>query len=159
MVIGANVGIGVTALVAGYARMDTRRWPLAICSFKLAGALVCMPLLSPLVDALNPLSPSGDTQVVANAHTLFNVALALVFLPLVPLVARWLERPIPARQADEERFGPRYLDARRLRVRRWRWDRRRGRFCAWRTSCGKCCRRRTGAFMESEADAVRRGPT
>jgi phosphate:Na+ symporter len=72
--------------------------------------MVCVPLLSPLVNALKWLSPAGDTQVVANAHTLFNVALALVFLPLVPLVARWLERLVPARATGEERFGPRYLD-------------------------------------------------
>src|SRR5208283_5591746 len=43
-------------------------------------------------------------------HTAFNVALAVVFLPLVPLVARLLERFVPARKAGEEEFGPQYLD-------------------------------------------------
>ena len=111
VVIGANIGIAVTALAAGFSRVDTRRMAIGNLLFKLAGAVVCVPLLSPLVDALQHLSPAGDTQVVANAHTLFNMALALAILPLVPLVARWLERLVPAQATGGERFGPRYLDA------------------------------------------------
>ncbi len=112
VVIGANIGIAVTALAAGFSRVDTRRMAIGNLLFKLVGAVVCVPLLPSLVDALRPLSPAGDTQVVANAHTLFNVALALVFLPLVPFVARRLERLVPARPTGEEegRFGPQYLD-------------------------------------------------
>ncbi len=110
VVIGANIGIAVTALVAGFSHVDTRRMAIGNLLFKLAGAAVCVPMLPLLVDALRPLSLAGDTQVVANAHTLFNVALALVFLPLVPSLARWLERLVPSRRTGEERFGPQYLD-------------------------------------------------
>jgi len=78
--------------------------------FKLVGASLCVPLLPWLVQLLRPLSPSGDAQLVANTHTLFNVALAIVFLPLVPLVARLVERAVPARTEATEQFGPRYLD-------------------------------------------------
>jgi phosphate:Na+ symporter len=110
MVIGANVGIGVTALIAGYARTETRRMAIGNLLIKLAGAAVCMPLLSWLVEALRPLSPSGDTQIIANAHTLFNIALAVVFLPTVPLAARLLEKLVPERVEETGKFGPRYLD-------------------------------------------------
>ena len=110
VVLGANVGIGVTALIAGYARTETRRMAIGNLFFKLAGALVCIPAVPWLVPALQWISPSGDTQVVANAHSLFNVALALVFLPLVPAVARLLEKIVPERAATTEQFGPRYLD-------------------------------------------------
>ena len=59
---------------------------------------------------LQPLSPLGDTQLVANADTLFNVSLAIVFLPLVPGIASLLEKLVPARAEATGEFGPRYLD-------------------------------------------------
>ncbi|HXI83755.1 MAG TPA: Na/Pi cotransporter family protein [Verrucomicrobiae bacterium] len=110
MVLGANIGIAVTALIAGYARTETRRMAIGNLLFKLAGVAICLPLLPWLIRVLQPLSPSGDTQLVANAHTLFNVALALAFLPLVPAVAPLLEKLVPARAEATGEFGPRYLD-------------------------------------------------
>lgn len=109
-VIGANVGVAVTGLIAGYARTETRRMAIGNLLFKLVGAAVCMPFLPSLVQALKPLSPSGDMQLIANAHTLFNVALTLVFLPTVAVVARLLERYVPERPLPKDEFGPRYLD-------------------------------------------------
>jgi phosphate:Na+ symporter len=110
VVLGANIGIGITALIAGYARADTRRMALGNLLFKLAGAIVCVPLLPGIVAGLRPVSPVGDTQLVANAHTLFNFILAVVFLPIVPAIARVLEKVIPTEPASEREFGPRYLD-------------------------------------------------
>jgi len=110
VVVGANVGIGVTALIAGYARTETRRMAIGNLFFKLLGAVVCLPIIPWLVPLLQSISPSGDTQLVANAHSLFNIALAIVFLPLVPALARLLERFVPARAEASGQFGPRYLD-------------------------------------------------
>jgi len=113
VVIGANLGIAVTALIAGYARIDTRRMAVGNLFFKAVGAVICLPLLRPLVDWLGALSMAGDahdTQLIANAHTLFNVALAVVFLPLIPLVTGWLEKLLPAHAAAEDETQPRYLD-------------------------------------------------
>ncbi len=114
VVIGANIGIGVTALIAGFPRADTRRMALGNLFFKLIGAAVCIPLLASLIEAIRPISPVGETQVVANAHTLFNVVLAIVFLPFVPAVALALQKLIPAEPTGERQFGPRYLDAHSL---------------------------------------------
>ncbi len=113
VVIGANVGIGVTALIAGFARTETRRMAIGNLFFKLVGAAVCVPLLPWLIRVLSPLSIPGethDTQLIANAHTLFNVALAIVFLPLVPWIARVVQAIVPAKAEAEEGTGPRYLD-------------------------------------------------
>ncbi|HVM61754.1 MAG TPA: Na/Pi cotransporter family protein [Verrucomicrobiae bacterium] len=110
MVIGANIGVAVTGLIAGFARSETRRMAIGNLLFKLVGALACTPLLPPLIRALKPISPSGDAQLIANAHLLFNVAITVVFLPLVAVAANLLEKFVPelARATDE--FGPRYLD-------------------------------------------------
>lgn len=113
VVIGANIGIGVTALVAGFGRVDTRRMALGNLFFKLVGAAVCVPLLPGIVRLVSPLSLAAathDTQLIANLHTLFNLALAVVFLPLVPVVARLLERFVPAVATEKAGEGPRYLD-------------------------------------------------
>ena len=110
VVIGANLGIAVTAMIAGYGRIETRRMAIGNLLFKLIGAIVCIPSLAWIIQTLQPLSPSGDAQLVANTHTLFNIALAVVFLPMVPVVARLLERLVPARVESTQQFGPRYLD-------------------------------------------------
>ena len=113
VVIGTNIGIGVTALIAGFARTETRRMAIGNLFFKLVGAAVCVPLLPWMIRVLGPLSLPGetrDTQLIANAHTLFNLALAVVFLPLVPQVARVVQRMVPAKAEAEEGMGPRYLD-------------------------------------------------
>ncbi len=110
VVLGANIGIAVTALIAGYARVETRRMAIGNLLMKVAGAVVCLPLLGQIIDLLRPVSPAGDAQVVANAHTLFNIALAIVFVPLVPVMARVLQKLVTAPPTAEEGFGPRYLD-------------------------------------------------
>ena len=113
VVLGANIGIGVTALIAGFARPDTRRMALGNLFFKLVGATVCLLLLTPLLQWLAPLSMAGathDSQLIANAHTLFNLALAAVFLPVLPWIAVKLERLVPDRPVDKAEAEPRYLD-------------------------------------------------
>ena len=113
VVIGANIGVGVTALLAGFARIDTRRMAVGNLIFKLVGAVVCLPLLTPLLRWVAAVSPGGvptDMQLIANAHTLFNLAVALVFLPLVPWLAGWLERLVPAKEVPEDQPGAHYLD-------------------------------------------------
>jgi phosphate:Na+ symporter len=113
VVIGANIGIGVTALLAGYPRIETRRMAAGNLLFKLAGAAVCMPLLPQFVALLERFTFHGtthDTQLIANAHSLFNIALMIVFLPLVPALAALLEKIMPAPPTAETTAGPRYLD-------------------------------------------------
>jgi phosphate:Na+ symporter len=110
VVVGANIGIAVTALLAGYARVETRRMAIGNLLMKATGAAVCMALLKQIVVWLEPLSPAGGSQVIANAHTLFNIALAIVFLPLVPALARVLQKIVAPPSLAEPEFGPRYLD-------------------------------------------------
>ncbi len=110
VVIGANLGIAVTALIVGFRQINTRRVAIGNLFFKIGGAVVCLTLLSQWVELLKWISPYSATQVIANAHTMFNVGLALVFTPLTPLVAGLVERMAPIPIRTSERFGPKYLD-------------------------------------------------
>jgi phosphate:Na+ symporter len=108
VVIGTNIGIGVTALIAGFGQHEARKMAVGNLFFKLAGATVTLPFLIPLTTALRAASVS-DAHAIANAHTFFNFALAAIFLPLVHPIAKILDRLMPAKAPSEEKFGPRYL--------------------------------------------------
>lgn len=114
VVVGANLGIGVTALIAGFARLDTRRMAIGNLMFKVVGAVAVLPFLTGVTNAVAAISPAGSSQVAANAYSLFNIALAVVFLPLVPAVARGVERLIPERAEEKPPGSPRHLDPRYL---------------------------------------------
>jgi phosphate:Na+ symporter len=59
----------------------------------------------------------GDgARLVANAHTFFNLALAVLFIPLVERIAAALERTVPAPQGTVPRGRPVYLDREHLPV-------------------------------------------
>ncbi len=115
VVLGANIGIGVTALMAGFKRPETRRMAMGNLAFKVAGVAVCVPLTTGLIHLLEPVSPQGDTQVIANAHTLFNVVLAVVGLPVIGMLAKLLEKLVPDRPAPREgqarHLEPAYLQS------------------------------------------------
>jgi phosphate:Na+ symporter len=54
---------------------------------------------------------AGDiARQIANAHTIFNVCLALALLPFSSVLAGVVRRALPPRQGEGERFGPKYLD-------------------------------------------------
>jgi len=119
LILGANIG---TCITAGLASLNTgreaKRVALAHTLFKVAGVLLFVfwiPSLAGLIRSLSPQAEAGLSQIaaqalvvprqVANAHTVFNVSLALAFLPFTALFARlilWIlpDRPVP----DAERI-------------------------------------------------------
>lgn len=90
LVLGANVGSGLVPLgLTLKASAPVRRVIIGNLGFRIVGVgfvFALLPLLQPLV----PLLGSDTTRQIANAHTLFNLAIAFVFLPLTPLTAKLL---------------------------------------------------------------------
>jgi phosphate:Na+ symporter len=68
-------------------------------------------VLGPFV-ALAGASAVDPARQIANAHTLFNVAISLLFLPFQRLAARAIVAVVPDRPEEEQRFRTRYLDER-----------------------------------------------
>ncbi len=109
VVLGANIGTCSTALMASLrSPAEARRVAWAHVLFKVVGVallLPALPLFKELVTAMG-----GDLpRQIANAHTCFNVLLAVVFLPFIGSTAKLLVRLVPAAPGDRK-FGPRYLD-------------------------------------------------
>jgi phosphate:Na+ symporter len=111
MVLGANLGSAGTPLLATLrSTPEARRVPFGNLIFRLVGVALAVPAL-PYVEPLLPLLEPEAWRQVANFHTAFNIALAVLFLPLVGLVGWFCVWAMPDRPEAREAAGrPRYLD-------------------------------------------------
>jgi phosphate:Na+ symporter len=110
LVLGANLGSGVLALIAtAKATPQVRRPPLGNLIFKTVGALLAVPLLPQVHVLLQQLVPTVPEQVVM-FHLGFNVVLAVSFIGFIGLVGRTVERVLPEPRADSAMARPRHLD-------------------------------------------------
>ncbi len=103
VIFGANIGTCVTAVLAciGTTR-EAKRVAMAHVMFKIAGVslfIFWIPKFAELVVQLGHYFDSGTARDLANAHTLFNVSLGLVFLPFTPIFARIIYRFYPDKEA------------------------------------------------------------
>ena len=124
LILGANVGTCVTALLAAIGRpREAVRAALVHLAFNAGGVLLWLPWIGALAGWVVEISPraselDGVTRLaaesprqIANAHTVFNVANALVFLPFGALLARAIERLVPDRELVAESVTrARFLD-------------------------------------------------
>ena len=114
VVLGANIGTCVTALTASIgAGAEAKRVAVAHIAFKLLGVALVFPFLGPFTTVVASTAAEPARQI-ANAHTLFNFGISLVFLPFTPLAARAIEALVPDDQQGENPFRTRYLDERSL---------------------------------------------
>ncbi|WP_058616458.1 Na/Pi cotransporter family protein [Tepidimonas taiwanensis] len=120
VVIGANIGTTVTAVLAAFkATANARRAATAHVLFNVitgAVALVLLPwLVQWLLDAKAALGlPPVPALTVAMFHTTFNVLGVVLMWPLADPLTRWLQSRF--RTAEEDAARPRHLDATVLTV-------------------------------------------
>ncbi len=109
IVLGANIGTCSTAFLALLqAEEEGVRVAWAHLSFKITGTLIALPfvyLLSHFTITVN-VSPAFQ---IAGLHTVFNLYISAVFLPLLPLFDRAIHRLVVSRKKDEQRFRTQFL--------------------------------------------------
>ena len=133
MVIGEVAGAAVIPLIASIGGSQTARRAvviyLGISAFAIALVLLFFPLFLKAVDLFSPGRitdlPGGQFvgakdgynigRYLANAHTLFTVASALLFLPLIGFLARSAETFLPTRRSESEP-RPRFIDNRVIKT-------------------------------------------
>lgn len=96
-VLGANVGIGLTALGAGWGTLEGRRLACANLAAKVGLALPLV-LLAEAPGVVLDWVPGSSMREIANFHTGFNLVAGLIFVPLAgPLtrLMRWMIVPPP----------------------------------------------------------------
>jgi phosphate:Na+ symporter len=110
-VLGTNAGAAIAPFVATAGSSPAGRRP-ALGNLLMRGcgavlALATLPWIAPLILA----HLGSGAALVLNLHLAFNVALALVMLPLVGLLGRLVTWLLPERPAEgDERLRPRHLD-------------------------------------------------
>ena len=120
-ILGANVGTCMTALLGSLkTNAKGKQVAFAFLFFKFVGAMLFFPFL-PYFYKLVVLSSQHDVHLlklehstvighqIANAHTLFNIIIALIFLPGIHLWGKLIQKVFPI-YFKEEGFQPLYLD-------------------------------------------------
>ncbi|UCH66740.1 MAG: Na/Pi cotransporter family protein [Ignavibacterium sp.] len=121
---GANIGTCITAFLASIGKpREAVRVSAVHVLFNVVGVLIFLPFIEPfakLIVSISPSAPEGVTGMqaaaavlprqVANAHTVFNVSCAVIFLPFVTYFARLVYRLIPDKPIEEEKeIQPKFL--------------------------------------------------
>ena len=111
LVLGANIGTAINPVLEGASGDDpaARRLPIGNLLTRVSGvicALAVLPFLGRLMVTVEP----NNARAVADFHTAFNVALALIFMPLLTPFAALLRRLLPVRIGQADPSRPLYLD-------------------------------------------------
>jgi len=115
LVLGANLGTAINPLLEGVSSSGGnnnpahRRLPLGNLLTRVAGVLaglIVMPWVEPWVNHWS----LDSAHAVANVHTLFNLAVALAFLPILTPYAKLLTRWLPKQTDPNDPGQPLYLD-------------------------------------------------
>jgi phosphate:Na+ symporter len=100
-VLGANLGSTTTAYFASLKSGPLgRQAAVGNLLLKVIGVVLCYPLLGLISQALELYSGSIPHKI-AMAHTLFNVTLAVLFLPFISTGVRWARKLVPADDKEE----------------------------------------------------------
>ncbi len=126
LLLGANLGTCITAGLASInATREAKRVALAHTLFKVFGILLFFWWIPFFADIVRWISPKGSEELsgmaqlanivprqIANAHTVFNVAITIIVLPFTTQAANWILRIFPDKIEEEEEglYKTKYLD-------------------------------------------------
>jgi phosphate:Na+ symporter len=128
LLLGSNLGTAVTALLAGIgSSREGLKVGIAMAIVKGVGILILVWWIPAFAGGIESISPKAGPEVfsetsalaevlprqIANAHTVFSVFLALVFLPFTHMLARLVDLLVPPeKKAVSIRPQTMYLDRR-----------------------------------------------
>ena len=119
VLLGDNIGTTITALLAciGQSR-DAKRTALAHCTFNITGAFLFIWFVKPYVHFIQAISTKGPeveviARQIANAHTIFNITMTLIWLPLIWLLVKIVVKILPYKEKNsKQKEVPIFLDPR-----------------------------------------------
>lgn len=105
MIFGANIGTCVTAALACIgANQEARRVAIAHIVFKIAGVclfILWIPQFASIIESLTLYFGAGTARQIANAHTILNLSLGLLFLPFTSLFAKFIYLIYPEKEVPK----------------------------------------------------------
>lgn len=129
MLIGSNIGTAITAFLASIkASREAKKVAMANAFINLFGMLLFVWWIQGFADIIIQISPKSTLPAgnplamaetiprqVANAHTVFNIAVAIILLPVTGLAARLIDRLLPEKPLpEEELMKTHFLDEKML---------------------------------------------
>lgn len=110
MVLGANLGSAVNPMLEGMGGDPAKfRVPFGNLAMRVIGCLVALPLIDPLLKYMAIFDPN-PARLAANFHTIFNIAIAAVFILPLPWIATLLLKLFPEKMRASDPGTPQYLD-------------------------------------------------
>ncbi|MFW9964325.1 MAG: Na/Pi cotransporter family protein [Candidatus Sifarchaeia archaeon] len=114
LVMGANIGTCFLELFAGIgATSPAKRTAIAQTIINVVGVVIFLFFLDPFAN-LVALTDTSLPRQIANAHTIFNVIVSFIFVPLVGLLVRFCEWLIPDKEG--EIIGKHFFDEEMLNL-------------------------------------------
>lgn len=114
LILGANIGSVLSPLLAGL--KDTpaaARIPAGNLIMRLVGAFFMLWFVDDVSPYLEKIAPAPERMLI-NFHMIFNIALAIAFLPFLSVLEKILVKFIPEKKNEDDQSQPKYLDERVL---------------------------------------------
>jgi phosphate:Na+ symporter len=109
LILGDNIGTCITALLASMGTtISAKRTAIAHVTFKVLGVLLLLAFL-PYYEKFIATTATSIMRQCANAHTIFNVMITALFLPMAGVLARTIEKAVPGKETVVE-AGPKHLE-------------------------------------------------
>ena len=111
LVLGANLGTAINPLIESGVSGDpaAKRLPIGNLINRIVGCALGLAALNWIGPKLVAFEPDS-ARAVADFHTAFNIALALLFFPVLTPLAKLLIRMLPVRPDPADPSQPMYLD-------------------------------------------------
>lgn len=122
LLMGANLGTAVTGIIASFSSgREAKKVAMAYTVFKFIGILLLYWLIQPFSDLVRFFTPDSIDSLqggevvnlsrqIANAHTIYNVLLALVVLPFTNYFARIVDFVMPIFPEEKVKFKTKHID-------------------------------------------------
>lgn len=117
ILLGDNIGTTITALLASVGQSrDAKRTAVAHCIFNISGCLLFIWFVKPYASFIQWISTKGPeveviSRQIANAHTIFNLTMTVIWVGLIGLMVKIVTRIVPdGKKEVVELSAPLYLD-------------------------------------------------
>jgi len=116
VILGANIGTCFTGLIASLRLSPTaKQASIAQILINISGVLIFLPFITPFANLVAGTSTVLARQI-ANAHTIFNVAVSLILFPFTHQIAAIAKKFAPVDPKKEKPKVTTYIDEKQLAV-------------------------------------------
>ena len=110
IILGANIGSCVTGFMASFQlSRAARQASMAQIFINVVGVLLFLPFIFPFGDLISRTSSDLPRQI-ANAHTIFNIAVSAIMFPFVKQIAWVAEKLVPPEKKQPKQKLTLYID-------------------------------------------------